>query len=258
MVVSELASIIMPAYNSADYIEESIRSVINQQYQNWELIIVNDCSTDTTKNIIEKFTFLDKRIKYLNNVNNIGAGKSRNRALKIASGRYITFLDSDDIWKPQKLSIQIETIKKENVSVVFSSYERIDEKGNFYLKGVKAIKLLSYKKLLKHNYIGNLTGLYDASKIGVVLQPEMRKRQDWAMWLIVLQKAKKAIGIQESLAVYRVRKISVSSNKLTLIKYNFNVYNRELNFSKAKSVYYLFAFLIMHVYVKITLYKNLN
>ena len=244
-------SIITPMYNSEAYISETINSVLNQTYTNWELILIDDFSSDKTLEMMQPFTSKNPNIKLFKNESNQGAAISRNKGIEIAQGDYITFLDADDLWLPEKLEKQLAFMQKENCDVCFTSYNLINEKGKLLNKTVKALKELSYNKLLKSNYIGNLTGTYNAKTLGKIYAPNLRKRQDWLLWLAAIKKSKKpAKGIQEPLAYYRVRKDSMSSNKFNLIKHNYWVYKKGLGFSTIKSAYYLTQFMIEHFFVK--------
>lgn len=245
-----LVSIIMPTYNSNDYIASAIASVIDQDYENWELIIVDDASKDETFKTISVFSEKDNRIKVFRNEINKGAGFSRNKALTEAIGEFIAFLDADDLWKKEKLSKQLNFCLENKVNIVYSSYEKIDEQGNILKQKIEALPFVNYQKLMRSNYIGNLTGMYNARKIGKVHLPEIRKRQDWAMWLEVIEKGGTAHGMEESLAFYRIRKGSVSENKLAMISYNFKIYNEVLGFGRMKSLYWMLVFLGEHFFVK--------
>jgi glycosyltransferase involved in cell wall biosynthesis len=238
-------------FNSEDFISETIHSILNQTYGNWELILVDDNSSDNTIELVESFINQKSNIKLIKNRTNQGAAVSRNLGIKLAQGDYITFLDADDLWKPNKLETQLAFMKKQNCDVCFSSYDLINEEGKSLNKRVKALPLLSYDKLLKSNYVGNLTGMYNAKVLGKVTAPNLRKRQDWLLWLAAIKKSgKPAYGIQESLAFYRVRENSMSSNKLGLLKYNYLVYQKGLGFSILKSIYYLLRFLIEQFFIK--------
>ncbi len=246
-----LVSIITPMFNSEAFISETINSVINQTYIDWELILIDDNSTDKTLSIVQEFINKHSNIKLLKNEINYGAAISRNKGIDFAKGNFIAFLDADDLWKPEKLEIQIACMQAKNCDVCFSSYELIDEKGEVLNKKVKALPQLSYNKLLKSNYIGNLTGMYNAKVLGKIKTPNLRKRQDWLLWLEAIKKSgKNAQSIQESLAYYRVRENSMSSNKLNLIKYNYWVYRKGLGFSTLKSAYYMLVFLKEHFFIK--------
>lgn len=238
-------------FNSEAYISETINSIINQTFQNWELHLIDDGSTDKTLKIANQFITQHSNIKLLKNETNLGAAISRNKGIQAAKGKYIAFLDADDVWKPKKLQTQIAFMQSENCDVSFSSYEQMDETGKPLNKLIKALPELTYQTLLKSNYIGNLTGIYNAEVLGKITAPNLRKRQDWALWLLAIKKSgKPAKGIQESLAYYRVRKESMSSNKINLLKHNYWVYRKGLEFSILKSVFYMFVFLYEHFFVK--------
>ena len=253
-----LVSVIMPAYNSNEFISQAIESVIAQHYKNWELIIVDDASKDATVNTVRNYVNKDARIKIFRNEINYGAGYARNKAVKEATGEFIAFLDADDLWKPEKLSQQLNFCKENNAKIVFSSYDRISENGKALNEIIEALPFVNYSKQIKSNYIGNLTGMYNAAKIGKVYHPEIRKRQDWAMWLEVIRKGGTAHGMEESLALYRIRKGSVSENKLEMLSYNFKIYNKVLGFGKLKSMYWILVFLGEHFFVKSRQLKSLN
>lgn len=238
-------------FNSEVFISETITSVLNQTYKNWELLLVDDGSTDKTIKIAESFTIRHSNIRLFKNKGNSGAAISRNKGIEKSKGDFIAFLDADDLWKPEKLEKQLDFMKRHNCDVCFSSYDLINEEGKATNILVKAIPKLTYQKLLKSNYIGNLTGMYNANTMGKIMAPNLRKRQDWLLWLAAVQKSRKpALGIQESLAYYRVRKESMSSNKFKLLKHNYWVYKKGLGFSTMKSVYCMLVFLKEHFFVK--------
>ena len=245
-----MVSIVTPSYNSEKYIAATITSVLNQTYDNWEMLIVDDASSDKTCIIIENFIKIDNRIKLIKLANNNGAGVARNVAIKNAKGNYIAFLDADDLWKPNKLTVQVAFMKKHQLVMSYTAYEWIDEQSKSLYKRINALPKLSYQKLLKSNYVGNLTGMYDVGKLGKIYMPNIRKRQDWALWLKTLEKGDVAMGIQESLAYYRVHKTGLSGNKLNLIKHNFNFYSKALNFGIFKGTFYFVQFLFEQFFVK--------
>ncbi len=245
-----LVSVIMPAYNSEAFIAESIQSVIHQEYQHWELLIIDDASIDATKEIIQNFASRDTRIKLLENSVNMGTHHTRNLGIKAAQGDFISFLDADDQWMPLKLKKQLEYLQKTNITACFSSYELIAENGDPLYKQIQALPILSYKKLLKANYVGNLTGIYNAKRLGKVYCPGILKRQDWALWLEVVEKGGPMHGIKESLAIYRVRKNSISRNKLQMLRYKFMVYHRVLGYSWLLSLWRMLIFLNEQFFIK--------
>lgn len=240
---SDLISIITPSYNCEEYIAETIESIQSQTYENWELLITDDCSTDKSRDIISSYAQKDPRIRLFVLSENSGAGVARNNSIKEAKGRYIAFCDSDDRWLPEKLDRQISTLQKHDESVIYSSYFTCDEIG--IINGiVVAYKSISYKNILCDDSIGFLTCLYDTNKLGKILMPTIRKRQDWGLKILLLQKAKHAIGIIEPLAIYRLRKDSLSNNKIKLIKYNVKVYREVLSFNPIHAwLQFLFRFM---------------
>lgn len=253
-----LVSVIMPTYNSAEFIGAAIQSVQNQTYLNWELFVIDDASNDATIALVEDFVSLDSRIKFYQNPKNVGAGASRNTGIKAAKGSFIAFLDADDLWLPEKLLVQVNFMLRNNLAMSFSSYRLMSETGELLPKIVEALPELSYKKLLRSNYVGSLTGMYNADKIGKIYSPLLRKRQDWGLWLSVLEKSGSALGIQQPLAYYRLRKNSISNNKTALLKYNFQIYNRVLGYGFLKSCKYMSRFLWEHFMVKNKQVKILN
>ena len=253
-----LVSIITPTYNSEQFIESSIRSVQNQSYTNWEMIVVDDCSTDTTEQIISHFCQNDKRIQFYKLQKNSGPGIARNQALTLAKGRFIAFLDADDLWQPNKIQKQVEHLKTHNLPFTFSFYDCIDENGNSLKRRVEAPKTLYYWQLFFCNFIGNLTGMYDAQFFGKIPISSLRKRQDWMVWLTVLKKIKKASPIPESLALYRVREDSISASKSELIKHNYRVYRRYHKLNIPLSVLCMFGFLFTQLIIKPNFVKKLK
>ena len=196
-----LVSIITPLYNASAYIEQTIKSVQAQRYTNWEHLIVDDGSTDTSYAQVAELAKEDARIQLMALPKNKGAAHSRNIATEKAKGSYIAFLDADDLWHPEKLEKQVRLMRQHNVLVSHTSYVHIDQEGHLLGKRVRAIASLTYKKQHTNNYVGNLTGIYNAEKLGKIAAPTIRKRQDWALWLEALRRAKQpAIGLQQDLA----------------------------------------------------------
>lgn len=185
--MSELVSIIMPSYNTAPYIKETIQSVLNQTYQNWELIIVDDCSTDNTDEVVASIQ--DERIRYLKNEKNSGAAVSRNRALREAKGKWIAFLDSDDLWMPEKLEKQISFMEKNGYSFSYTNYEEIDVEGNSTGVKVTGPKKVTKTGMFNYCWLGCLTVMYDRDVIGLIQIEDIKKNNDYAMWLKVCKKA---------------------------------------------------------------------
>lgn len=202
----------MPSWNTGKFIAESIQSVVNQTYENWELIIVDDCSTDNTDEVVAMFN--DKRIKYLKNKKNSGAALTRNKALREAKGEWIAFLDSDDLWTPEKLEHQLRFMKKNGYTLSFTEYEKIDEKSkplNIYVSGPKKV---NKHKMYNYDYIGQLTMMYNVKKFGTIQIKDIRKNNDYAIRLQLYKKPETcAYLLKENLAKYRVRKVSISHDK---------------------------------------------
>ncbi len=238
-----LVSIITPSYNCADYIAETINSIQAQTYRNWELLITDDCSTDESVEVINRYVTEDSRIKLFRLDCNSGAGVARNNSINKATGRYIAFCDSDDHWMPNKLERQIKLLNDTGESVCYSSYLTCDEQGG--IKGiVVAYRRISYREILRDDSIGFLTCVYDAQKLGKVYMPTLRKRQDWGLKIKLLQKSRCAIGVIEPLAVYRLRENSLSNKKIALIKYNVKVYKEVLNYGYIRAwAKFLFDFM---------------
>ncbi len=224
--IDGLVTIIMPSYNSAAFIGEAIASVIHQTYTDWELLVVDDGSTDNSPDIVKEYSRHDPRIHLLFNDLHTGMPSSpRNFALHHAHGRYIAFLDSDDVWLPEKLSEQIPLFSHPDVAVVFSNYEKISSSGQRRGRVVKAPDTTTYRRLLYGNVIGNLTGIYDRQKVGTVAILEIH-HEDYAMWLNILKRGFLAKNTGTVTALYRVHETSVSSKKFSIISWQWNIYRK--------------------------------
>jgi len=231
-------SIVMPSYNSEQFLAISIDSVINQIFKEWELIIVDDMSSDNSNKIIEEYIKTDSRIKLIKLEKNSGPAIARNRAIKEAKGRYLAFLDSDDLWHPEKLSKQIAFMEENEIVFSYTSYYSIAEESGEINDQVNIPQKIDYTELLKQNIIGCLTAVYDTKKLGKVYMPEIQKRQEYALWLDILKRVPSAYGLSEPLAYYRVRKTSVSSNKLIASTYNWKLYREIEKLPLYKAIYY--------------------
>ena len=251
-------SIIIPTFNSEKFIAETIASIQAQTFTNWEVIIVDDGSSDKTVSIISKTAQSDERIQFFQLEGNSGAGIARNLALSKANGRYIAFLDSDDLWKPTKLENQIKFMTKNDSPFTFSFYDCINEDGKSLNKRIEAPRNLSYNQLFYCNYVGNLTGIYDVNYFGKIPIFPIRKRQDWILWLTILKKIKMAQPTPEILAFYRVRQNSISASKLDLLKHNFTVYRTFHGFNLLFSLVCMIGFLFTQLIIKPTYIKRLN
>jgi teichuronic acid biosynthesis glycosyltransferase TuaG len=254
-----LISVITPLYNAEQYIAYTIASVQEQSYPNWEMIIVDDASSDGSLHIARSLSEADSRIKVFSLDQNKGAAYCRNYATNEAKGAYIAFLDADDLWHPQKLIKQLQFMEQHDAGVSFTSYLHMDENGKSLQKRVVALPELSYSKQHRNNYIGNLTGMYSVEKAGKIMAPKIRKRQDWAVWLEAIKRSgKPALGIREDLAYYRVRKGSISANKWKLIKYNYRFYSNYLGYSPLKAFFHLCCFFIEYFMVRPRYIQRIN
>ena len=227
----------MPSYNTANYISDSIQSVLNQTYENWELIIVDDCSNDNTLEVLSKFN--DKRIRVIVNEKNSGAALSRNKALKDAKGKWIAFLDSDDLWETNKLAKQINFMKENNYHFSYTNYTEIDSDSNLLNIVVSGPKVISKHKMFDFCWPGCLTVMYDRETIGLVQIVDIKKNNDYAMWLQICKK-EKCYLLNECLAMYRKgRTGSISSHSyLKLIKWHYRLFRQAEKKNVISSVYY--------------------
>lgn len=233
----ELVSIVTPLYNSSIYLENTIQSVLAQTYQNWEMIMVDDCSNDRSLEIAENFAAKDDRIRVIKLDKNSGAATTRNRAINDARGRFIAFLDSDDLWHPNKLEYQIEFMLRESIAISYTAYQKINEVGEVF--GIMGVPIkVNYKQLLKTCVIGCLTTIYDTEKIGKVLMPTDTKREDFATWLNILKRVDYAYGLTQPLAQYRVYANQNSSKKINMARENWKLYRNLQKLSLFHTLYY--------------------
>lgn len=240
-----LISVITPSYNSARFLEETIKSVIAQSYMNWEMIIVDDCSTDNSLDIIKVFSKKDDRIHYLQLSENSGAAVARNTAIRESNGRFIAFLDSDDQWFPEKLEEQYEFMQKYNLAFSYTSYINMDENGVVNDTVVKVPAEVNYKQLLRQNVIGCLTVMLNKEMIGDIEMVNIRTRQDYVLWLELCKRGFRAVGLQKPLSKYREVNNSVSSNKWKMAKQNWEVYREIEKLNLVKSIYYFIQYVIL-------------
>jgi len=249
----ETVSVIVPVYNNLKTLPQTLDSILQQDYRPIEITIIDDKSDDGSFAFAKAYSQQNQQpdISYivLQNHSNMGAGATRNKALELSTGRYIAFLDADDLWRPHKLTKQINTLKSNGKQVCYSAYEIFEEDPSKPIAIHRVFTELTYNKLHKTNYLGNLTGIYDTSTIGKVKISSIRKRQDWAMWLDVLKKAGPAVGIQEPLASYRLG-AGLSGSKLDLIKYNYAVYREHLGYSWLKSGWCMLLFFYEQFFIK--------
>ena len=214
-----LVSIITPTYNCAQYIGETIDTVISQTYINWEMIIVDDCSSDDTDKIVSKYQKRDSRIKYYRLANNSGAAVARTVAMRLASGKYIAFLDSDDLWMPNKLFVQLDFMIKNGYAFTCTSYEQINESGKTLNRIVRAVSRVNYNRLLLDCPVGNSTVMYDVSKMGKFEVPNIRKSPN-----------------------------SISVNKFSLVKYHWHLYRKIEQLNLLRSVFHVFFWCFLKIF----------
>ncbi len=247
-----LVSIIMPTFNSGNFIKESINSVISQTYMDWELIIIDDFSSDNTHEIVSEFESIDDRIIYYRLPENRGAAEARNKGISLAKGQFIAFLDSDDFWIKTKLANQIDFMISNNYLFTCTNYRFINEEGRDIGKIVKSRTILDYHGILRYSP-GNSTVIYNAMATGKIFIPNIRKRNDYLMWLTLIKKTKYLYGLNEDLTYYRLRKNSLSYKKSDLVKYHWTIYQKYEKLSLVYSVY-----LIIHKIVTKSKFSGLN
>lgn len=231
----ELISIVMPAYNAAQYIEQSIESVLKQSYTNWELIIVDDCSVDDTYKIVDKLCLNEERIKLFRMNENSGVAMARNFAISMSRGKYIAFLDSDDLWLPDKLEKQLNLMQEKKAVISYTAYRQfsMEKVGNL----VSVPEQVTYKQLLKGNVIGCLTVMLDKERLGN-LKMKNARHEDYILWLDILKQGNIAYGLQEDLARYRKSETSLTSNKKRSALWTWQVYRQHQELSFFASIYY--------------------
>jgi teichuronic acid biosynthesis glycosyltransferase TuaG len=236
---SGLVSIITPSYNCGRFIAETIESVLAQTYRDWELIIVDDCSTDDTQEIVERYMTRDPRIRYHRLAANSGAAVARTEAMRMAEGEYMAFLDSDDLWMPDKLKLQLDFMKSNGYAFTCTSYEQISEDSEPTGRIVRSVPKTDRRRLLLDCPVGNSTVMYDVSAMGKFEVPDIRKRNDDALWLRMLRKEKYIRGMPDVLMRYRIRGGSISGNKLALVKYHWILYRKIERMNVFSSVFHI-------------------
>lgn len=248
-----LVSIITPSYNSAEFIADTIDSILAQTYTNWELLVTDDCSTDDSQAIVRRYAERDGRIRLFSLEKNSGAAVARNRSIREARGRFIAFCDSDDRWYPEKLERQLRFMREKDCALSYTSYMVCDEQDRT-LGIVVCTHRVSFASLKRDDGIGCLTAVYDTEKVGKVYLPDLRKRQDWGLWLRIMSRCRVAYGMKEPLAYYRIRSDSISRNKMSLVRFNISVYETVLQYSRIRaSAMFFFVFLPSYFLKKLRL-----
>ncbi|HEX6929549.1 MAG TPA: glycosyltransferase family 2 protein [Gammaproteobacteria bacterium] len=217
-------SVIMPAFNVAPWLHDAAQSVLAQTFKDLELIIVDDCSTDSTRRIADDLAASDDRVRVLATGSNIGGARARNLGLSAARGSYVAFLDGDDLWAPEKLERQLQVMAGSGAALCYTAIQKIDAEGLPFGRLQEVPPSISYDGLLGNPVIGCSTALMDYQALGRPLMPDIRKRQDFAFWLMLLRAGAKAVGINEPLTCYRVRPGSLSSNKISAAWHVWRVY----------------------------------
>ena len=242
-----MVSIIMPAYNAEKTIRESIESVISQTVKDWELIVIDDGSSDDTADIIAEFSNSDSRIRFLKNENNRGVSYTRNRAIELAKGEWIAFLDCDDLWGREKLEKQLSLLNKHpDMVICYTASSFIDDCGNPYKYVMPAIEQLTYETLLHKNLMSCSSVMIRTSIMKEIKVPDDKMCEDYFVWLTVLRTYKIAYGINEPLLIYRLSNKSRSSNRFKMAKMLFVTY-RKLGYNIISSAIFVFRYMIYSI-----------
>lgn len=220
-----MVSVIMPAYNAERTIAEAIESVLNQTYSDFELIVINDCSTDATKEIVEKYVASDSRVKLVNNTVNLGVSTSRNTGISNAKGEYIAFLDSDDMWRKDKLEKQLDVMVSNKAILSYTASAFIDSSGKPFNYVMEAEKKTTLRTLLKKNLISCSSAMIRSDVMKTIKMPNDKMHEDYYVWITVLRKYKYAFGVNEPLLIYRLTSNSKSSNRIKSAKMIYNTYH---------------------------------
>lgn len=232
-----LVSIVVPVYNAESFLEDTINCVLNQTYENWELLLINDCSKDNSKKVAKPF--LSDKIKWIDMKKNSGAALARNKGIEIAKGKYLCYLDADDLWVKEKLEKQVKFMQEKDCSFSFTGYEFADTKGNPNGKKVFIPEKMNYKKALKNTTISTITVMFDLEKLTKedIYMPNV-KSEDTASWWKILKKIDYAYGLNEILSYYRRGIQTSSSNKIKAIKQTWNLYRNVEKLNLINSIYF--------------------
>lgn len=251
--MQDRVTVVTPSWNSEKYIQATIRSVQAQTYQNWEMIIVDDCSTDGTVELVESIAKTDPRIKILRQKTNSGAGAARTRSMQNATGRFIAYLDADDIWKPEKLEKQVRFMQEKGCGFSCTSYEVINDRGEPLHKYVHMLPKVDYLGFLTNNLLQTVGIMVDTRKVDKkhLIMPDIRRRQDAATWLQILKAGFVCYGLDEILAEYRRTSNSLSSNKIKAVKGTWNLYRRIERLSFPFSCYCFVRYAILAIWKRV-------
>lgn len=243
-----LVSIIMPAHNSEPTLADAVNSVISQTYPNWELLVVDDASKDLTRGMANEFASSDPRIRVVPLDKNVGVAEARNIGIRAARGQYLAFLDSDDLWLPMKLQVQLEAMRRNDAPLSFSRYSRIRVDGSIR-KPIRVPSRVSYRQLLRGNVIGCLTVVIDRLKVPSVSMPHI-SHEDYVTWLSILKPGRSALGIQQDLARYRLATSSVSSRKSRSASWTWNIYRNVEKLSLLESAWCFLNYSARAIYIR--------
>ncbi|RDY25019.1 glycosyltransferase family 2 protein [Romboutsia maritimum] len=244
--IPSLVSVIVPVHNAEAYLKDTVDSILKQTYKNIEIILVDDASKDSSRQMIREYQELDERIKSVLLDDNVGVANARNRGIEKATGQYIAFLDSDDIWLSTKLDEQINFMKKDNYGFTCTGYEFMDENGNKLGKTVGVEEVVTYKDLLKQNTIGCLSVIIDRQKIPNIYMPKIH-HEDYATWLSILKQGHNAYGLNKVLALYRKRSTSLSGNKIKSAMWTWNILKNVEEIPLPKAIFYFSNYAIKNI-----------
>lgn len=244
---NDLVSVIVPVYNAMDYLDETMQSILEQSYGDIEIICIDDMSSDGSREKILDYATKYDRVKPILLEKNMGVAEARNKGIEAARGRFIAFLDSDDLWLPEKIKKQVKFMKDNNYGFTFTSYRFIDSNSDKLNTIVHAKPVLTYNRLLKQNAISCLTVVIDRNIIGDISMPKIR-HEDYAAWLKILKKGHKAYGLDEVLALYRKRQNSLSGNKLKAASWTWNILRNEEGIGLIRSAYYFCYYALVNIF----------
>jgi teichuronic acid biosynthesis glycosyltransferase TuaG len=237
--MDHLVSIITPVYNAERFLSDTSQCVLNQTYENWEWLLVDDCSKDNSKQILNDLAQKDSRVKPIYLTQNMGSGPARNEAIKSAAGKYIAFLDSDDFWSLNKLEVQVQFMIENDACFSHTSYGFTDEFANKIKETYRVSKYpVTYKMLLKRTEISCLTAMYDREKIGKYYMPDVRRKQDYALWLSILKDGYQSLPLDQELALYRQVKGSATNAKHKLIFKHFVFLRKHVGLNVLQALLY--------------------
>ncbi|WP_101773103.1 glycosyltransferase family 2 protein [Peptostreptococcus faecalis] len=245
--IDNLVSVIVPVYNAEEYLAETLDSILGQTYENIEILCIDDMSTDRSRDMLKEYASKSSKVVPILLEKNGGVSNARNIGIEKSRGRFIAFLDSDDVWLPEKIEKQINFMRENNYEFTFTSYQFIDSDSNLLNTVVKAKKELSYNDLLKHNAISCLTVVIDKKYVDNIHMPNIH-HEDYAAWLNILKKGHKAYGLDEKLALYRKRQNSLSGNKLKAAGWTWNILRHEEKIGFFKSVFCFSYYAVINVY----------